>query len=414
MKVLFASLAMLALTTSALAQEKQEDSVDVIVGRNDAVVLKKTGADNADPVQNVRVQVQVSDDAKDKPGKTDKDAILQRKYQSEAKSNGETVKNSYQYRIVQTPIPADGDGSGGQRLGLSWNYLNFSNDASQIFIDIDLNNAPVKEAIKRIFQKANREIEILSDVDAGDRVTLKAKKIRLSTALNAVSDQTGLSWGATAELMSDSKSMKTKYHIGKKLAEKLSETNNNQYYPYLQNNRLLKFTELHNPYLMTPTLQSVQEVLPLQRDINGKPKPLISKPEDVFKYRINKNSKVEVKPDTFSGNTVTGTIQNRIDPLSQDVLAFVGKNHISDALTYSLSTQETRSTFTCPHCRKQLTIVSQKQSIKCPDCKRDFLSDWKFCPFDGAKRPANGSEWGFCPICGKDLPHSGGDNANKK
>ena len=54
-----------------------------------------------------------------------------------------------------------------------------------------------------------------------------------------------------------------------------------------------------------------------------------------------------------------------------------------------------RSTFTCPHCKGQVTILRQKKPAQCSKCGRSFEGDWQYCPFDGTKRPA--SETRFPP-----------------
>lgn len=68
---------------------------------------------------------------------------------------------------------------------------------------------------------------------------------------------------------------------------------------------------------------------------------------------------------------------------------------------YRLSAQEERSTFTCPHCKGQVTVIRQRQQPKCTRCSRPFQAEWQFCPIDGARRPPAPGEWQFCPVCGK-------------
>jgi hypothetical protein len=68
-----------------------------------------------------------------------------------------------------------------------------------------------------------------------------------------------------------------------------------------------------------------------------------------------------------------------------------------------------RSTFMCPHCKGQATVLRQSAPPQCPKCNRLFQADWQFCPADGTKRPAQSSDWKFCPLCGKrvDIEKSG-------
>ncbi len=379
MKSLFAALSLLSLTSVVMAQEKQEETIVEVVGQSDAAVQKKTGADNAEAVKNVRVNVKITGDAKDKQGKIDEKTTTLRKLYGDGKLNGSSIQNNMQYRIYQLPdfqyIP-----SNNALPSMSVNFLRASNETSQIYLDVDFNNTPLKEALKKLTQKASRDIGIQADVDQEVRVSLKAKKIRLSTAMSAISDQTGLNWETTSEVMGDSKTLKTKYRLGKKSGEPFPWPNT-QY-----GNLKDRWNATPNQVIQTFAFDTAHD-----------------KAESSNSSKNSFSAKTDIEGHTlFSGVPVISKIFQNSDP------------RFSNALTYSLSTQETRSTFTCPHCRKQLTIVSQKQSPKCPDCKRDFLSDWKFCPFDGAKRPASGIEWGFCPICGKDLPHKDGEDGVKK
>ncbi|HSV74515.1 MAG TPA: zinc ribbon domain-containing protein [Chthonomonadales bacterium] len=65
------------------------------------------------------------------------------------------------------------------------------------------------------------------------------------------------------------------------------------------------------------------------------------------------------------------------------------------------SAPETRSTFACPHCRGQVQVLRSRQPPRCPRCDRPFHGEWRFCPFDGARRPPAPGAWRFCPLCGK-------------
>ncbi len=379
MKSLFAGLCLLSLTSAAMAQDKQEETVVEVVGQNDAVVQNKTGADNADAVKNVRVDVKITGDSKDKQGRKDEKTTTQRKLYGDGKLNGSSIRNNMQYRIYQLP-DRQSTPSNNALSGMSVNFLSASNETARIFLDVDFNNMSLNEALKKLTQKASRDIGIQADVDQEVRVTLKAKKIRLSTAMSAISDQTGLNWETISEVMGDSKTLKTKYRLGKKSGEPF-------YWPDIQSGNY-------------------------QNRSNTSPRSMIK--TFTFDAAHDKAGSLNPSKNSLSGKT---DIEGRTLFPGVPVLGTIFKNsndRFSNAFTYHLSTQETRSTFTCPHCQKQLTIVSQKQNLKCPDCKRDFLSDWKFCPFDGAKRPASGIEWGFCPICGKDLPHKEGTDGVKK
>jgi hypothetical protein len=78
--------------------------------------------------------------------------------------------------------------------------------------------------------------------------------------------------------------------------------------------------------------------------------------------------------------------------------------HDGGAFSVLTRTREERSTFNCPHCKGQTTMVRVKQKASCPKCSRLMQDDWQFCPADGTKRPAAPNEWRYCPICGKNVP----------
>lgn len=71
-------------------------------------------------------------------------------------------------------------------------------------------------------------------------------------------------------------------------------------------------------------------------------------------------------------------------------------------LTPSAIRTEDRSKFTCPHCRKSVTIVEQPKS-NCAQCSQPFQPDWTYCPFDGAKRTMAIDEWKACPFCAREV-----------
>jgi len=82
--------------------------------------------------------------------------------------------------------------------------------------------------------------------------------------------------------------------------------------------------------------------------------------------------------------------------------------NLSNTFVSTVEVKEVRSTFTCPHCKQQVTVIHKHESPKCEKCGRVFHDDWQFCPFDGAKRPAGAdSDWQFCPLCGKSIKADG-------
>src|SRR5690242_10341384 len=62
-------------------------------------------------------------------------------------------------------------------------------------IDLDLDNVSVRDAVKRICEKANQEYTIDDDVPATAHVSIHAQDVRLSTALDLVTQAAGIGWG---------------------------------------------------------------------------------------------------------------------------------------------------------------------------------------------------------------------------
>ncbi len=85
--------------------------------------------------------------------------------------------------------------------------------AQESRIDIDLDNVPLKDGLKRIFSDAKQEYDIDADVPSDTPVTLKAKKIRLSSALEALTDQAGIGWSRVLQKNKGDKEFKTRYRF---------------------------------------------------------------------------------------------------------------------------------------------------------------------------------------------------------
>jgi len=113
--------------------------------------------------------------------------------------------------------------------------------------------------------------------------------------------------------------------------------------------------------------------------------------ETTVVYRIGK----KVSPSRmFFGSTLPALPGPALEGL-------LGEGGMLNVLT---RTREERSTFNCPHCKGQTTMIRVKQRASCPKCSRLLQDDWQFCPADGTKRPAAPNEWRYCPICGKNVP----------
>jgi predicted RNA-binding Zn-ribbon protein involved in translation (DUF1610 family) len=82
-----------------------------------------------------------------------------------------------------------------------------------IRVTVDFDNETLKEALTKLFADAKQEFDVEDGVPVGDKVCLKAKNIRLASALQALTEQTGTGW--TAELLrkKTDKQIRTRYRI---------------------------------------------------------------------------------------------------------------------------------------------------------------------------------------------------------
>ena len=282
----------------------------------------------------------------------------------------------------------------------------------KVRVNLNLMNAPLKEAVKQLTDQTKQVFVLEKDVPANARVTVVAKNISLDTALNTITESASLHWNRQSTILPlhtykkppgradtvdvpTGKDVGLVIHIGKNLSPDLLRWSNVfPVDPFFQNNNLyrwnaqdknfqLNYRELLNKdgsnfkqddtfqFKKVPSIQGDSEKLhwtaPHIESLNGQPPLLSNKPSDLSAtYTL--------------GNTLLGTT----------------------------SVSEVRSTFTCPHCKQQVTVIHKHESPKCEKCGRTFRDDWQFCPFDGAKRTATaGTDWQFCPICGKSVKGDG-------
>jgi len=196
-------------------------------------------------------------------------------------------------------------------------------------VDLDLENATVREALKQIFAQAHQEYRVEENVPDEPRVTVHAKNVRLSTALELVLPEKVV--GMTV-LVKDGKGMRV-FKVGTAITSQLSSA-----------------------------LSALAGDLNLQLGPNG-----------------------------------TVTLPGVMDKLRQIHPSL----DLNTVVPYVLNLQEQRSTFRCPNCKGQSTVIRKADQPKCEKCSRVFLPDWQYCPADGTKRPAAAAEWRYCPFCGK-------------
>jgi hypothetical protein len=76
----------------------------------------------------------------------------------------------------------------------SWNVWYGPRMLEEVEIRLDINNVPVREALKHIFEQAKQEHIVDDDVPQDVRVTVRASNVKLSTALDLVTQAAGVQW----------------------------------------------------------------------------------------------------------------------------------------------------------------------------------------------------------------------------
>lgn len=209
-------------------------------------------------------------------------------------------------------------GAGSSLSPMSFQFT-LGNRTPAIRVDLDLDNVPVRDAVKRICDAGKRDCVVDADVPEEVRITLRARGVRLGTALDLVSEAAGARW------VNERRDGKERIRVGRTV----------------------------------PDLHAM----------------------------------------SFSGGAGAISVSGS-DLLTAPVVTPIGPVRFQGSpLLYSM--REERSTFNCPHCKGQTTVVRRRQQPKCTKCDRTFQTDWQFCPADGAKRPPDPGAWQFCPMCGK-------------
>jgi hypothetical protein len=211
--------------------------------------------------------------------------------------------------------------------------LDILGSASKVRVDLDLNDASIRDALKQVFDQAKATYTLDADIPADVRVTVKARNVQLHTAVNLITEAGGVGWT---------------------LEQKLASA--------------------------------------------------VSLPTDLPPAEREKRLADAMAGTYHVGKTITTrNLFSRVMVSGKDTVWSPSLRLSDSLLPYTLYGKEDRSTFTCPHCRQQSTMVRVKQQPKCPKCTRMFQPEWQFCPADGTRRPAIPGEWRFCPACGKQV-----------
>lgn len=274
-------------------------------------------------------------------------------------------------------LPADGN--------TAYTFFGAGAPTADLRVNLDLHNASLKDAVKQLADQTKQEFVVDADVSNEPRITIVAKHIRLSTALNMLTEAAEVKWGMAIEQKRGTTEKHLTYRIGKKVAStnlRWFDVNGVQ---GLFGNEPNKWNMEGNNFRL-----NYQELL----DKDGKIKGYRAFPKLDGTLKIDPKSNLYKPLVLPQGNN---TLRSYF-PADQNTYA------LGNRLITTNKVSETRATFTCPHCKQQVTVIHQHQTPKCEKCGRTFQDSWDFCPFDGAKRPVTAnSDWQFCPLCGKKI-----------
>ena len=293
--------------------------------------------------------------------------------------------NSFQY------IPA----TNGNVVPLD--YFVTTPEQSKEHVNLNLRNAPLKEAIKQLTEQTKQEFVLEADAPAGARVTIVAKNIRLNTALDMLTDATNLNWNRQTVKKTDAKEAVVVYHLGKKVSRNWWEQG--YFSPYI--NTAVPRDSNGNLYWNGQNYNRWNFQYTAPKTDPGQKPELTPAPKGNRNFDVGTNL-LQASPYTNSLRVGTTFTQGQSNNFSATY------SPLATTLTGVFNTTEVRSTFTCPHCKNQVTVIHKHEAPKCDKCGRVFHDDWQFCPFDGAKRPAGtDTDWQFCPICGERIKPDG-------
>lgn len=85
--------------------------------------------------------------------------------------------------------------------------------ATSVKIDADFDNVPLRDALRKLFGDAKADFDIEDGVKTDTRVFLKARSIRLASALQALADQANVQWTSFWKLRNEDGKFKVWYRI---------------------------------------------------------------------------------------------------------------------------------------------------------------------------------------------------------
>ena len=237
-----------------------------------------------------------------------------------------------------------------KRFQVAFSWVDVINDAtSKKRVDLELKNATVAEALKQLFQRVKLDFVLEDDVPADVRLSLTVKDVRFATALRLITEagKVGWRWEWQGQVQKDRKLV---CRIGKSIKTMTHSNLLLETVPRLLADRIRFLDVSLQPLLDLPTIRlraAQRPTMAAGRALQQRPPLLVPRPSDPFSGR--------------------------------------GQFH----------------TFRCRHCKNQVTLRVTVAQPKCAKCRRGFQPDWKFCPYDGASRPATAPPLRFCPVCGK-------------
>ncbi len=270
-------------------------------------------------------------------------------------------------------------------------------------VNADIKGKSLRDALKKLFAGTGQRFEIDKDVPDSLTISLKATNVRLNSVVTVITEALGIGAHLSADpgmaLPGTTKPIAqtgSVYHFTKKLGIP----------PYwgAQSDSLPYSYLYYNDSLMQAK-QYLERALDKQRMLKDSLVAKDAAAPVATPTRPSEDDGALISLPAGVSRDVQIATKRAHDDANLQVTKALESVLTQKPLVYDITTTEARSTFTCPSCKEQITVLRKHTAPKCPTCGKDFQKEWKFCPNDGAKRPAEAGDWKFCPHCGKAVSH---------
>jgi ribosomal protein S27AE len=236
-------------------------------------------------------------------------------------------------------------------------------------LNIELQDVPLKDALKRVLEDSKIPYLIDDDVPNDTKVSIKLANAPLTTILDALTLSNRIGW------RTEFKKSTTATTTDKTKESSEATKKNEQPSAMASGSGSIRGTgNVSGSYFSLTTTGNYVTQIHVGKTVTAIP--------NGYQFRT---LDIEGAPSLSAQNAIRGAV----GPQTPQMRVY--------------RWQSQKKTFTCPRCHNSISILQQPEEVKCTKCHREFEDSWKVCPFDGTKRPEPKDKWRFCPICGKSI-----------